>query len=91
MATPARAPIVENNAWWRTPVLAGMIALIISFVTYSFSMVKNSGGDEVTIQTLHTKIETKVDKEKYDTDMNWIKETLKEMKIDIKEIKKEKR
>lgn len=88
MATPAGAPNIKKD-WWRTPVLAGLIAITISLVTYSFSAVKVSGGDEVERQAIHEKLERKVDREKYETDMVWIKETLKEMKQDIKDIKKE--
>jgi hypothetical protein len=90
MATPARTPLIKSG-WWKTPILAGLIAITISLVTYSFSAVKTSGGDEVDKVAIHEKLERKVDREKYDTDMAWIKETLKEMKTDIKEIKGEKK
>lgn len=88
MATPAGAPNIKRD-WWRTPVLAGVIAITISLVTYSFSAVKDSGSRDVELQAIHEKLDKKVDKEKYETDMAWIKDTLREMKQDVKDIKRE--
>lgn len=86
MATPAPAFYKgekgSEKGSWRSLLLPLLLATLISVVTVLFN-------DHADINQLKSEVPTKVNKEKYDTDMGYIKDSLSEIKTDVKDIKKE--
>jgi len=66
-----------------------MAIVITAIVLWTFAVIRDLPGKvESNAQTIRELKENKVDKNVYNTDMCYIKETLGEIKSDVKEIKK---
>jgi len=66
-----------------------MAIVITAIVLWTFAAIRDLPGKvESNAQTIRELKENKVDKNVYNTDMCYIKETLSEIKFDVKEIKK---
>ena len=66
-----------------------MAIVITAIVLWTFAVIRDLPGKvESNAQTIRELKENKVDKNVYNTDMCYIKETLGEIKTDVKEIKK---
>jgi hypothetical protein len=66
-----------------------MAVIITAIVLWTFAVMRDLPGKvESNAQTIRELKENKVDKNVYNTDMCYIKETLSEIKSDVKEIKK---
>lgn len=66
-----------------------MAVIITAIVLWTFAVMRDLPGKvESNAQTIRELKENKVDKNVYATDMCYIKETLGEIKADVKEIKK---
>ena len=66
-----------------------MAVIITAIVLWTFAVMRDLPGKvESNAQTIRELKENKVDKNVYNTDMCYIKETLSEIKFDVKEIKK---
>ena len=66
-----------------------MAVIITAIVLWTFAVIRDLPGKvESNAQTIRELKENKVDKNVYNTDMCYIKETLGEIKTDVKEIKK---
>jgi len=66
-----------------------MAVIITAIVLWTFAVMRDLPGKvESNAQTIRELKENKVDKNVYNTDMCYIKETLGEIKSDVKEIKK---
>ena len=66
-----------------------MAVIITAIVLWTFAVMRDLPGKvESNAQTIRELKENKVDKNVYNTDMCYIKETLGEIKTDVKEIKK---
>ena len=66
-----------------------MAIVITAIVLWTFAAIRDLPGKvESNAQTIRELKENKVDKNVYNTDMCYIKETLSEIKSDVKEIKK---
>lgn len=66
-----------------------MAVIITAIVLWTFAVMRDLPGKvESNAQTIRELKENKVDKNVYNTDMCYIKETLTEIKADVKEIKK---
>jgi len=66
-----------------------MAVIITAIVLWTFAVIRDLPGKvESNAQTIRELKENKVDKNVYNTDMCYIKETLGEIKSDVKEIKK---
>ena len=66
-----------------------MAAIITAIVLWTFAVMRDLPGKvESNAQTIRELKENKVDKNVYNADMCYIKETLSEIKADVKEIKK---
>lgn len=90
MATPARAPIQPEGKteWWKVPLLAGLITLVMYLLTLGITSIKAAGADAVTLDNINTRLNQKVDKNQYDTDREWLKQNLEEIKTDVKDLKR---
>ena len=66
-----------------------MAVIITAIVLWTFAVIRDLPGKvESNAQTIRELKENKVDKNVYNTDMCYIKETLGEIKSDVKEIKR---
>jgi len=66
-----------------------MAVIITAIVLWTFAVMRDLPGKvESNAQTIRELKENKVDKNVYNTDICYIKETLSEIKSDVKEIKK---
>ena len=66
-----------------------MAVIITAIVLWTFAVMRDLPGKvESNAQTIRELKENKVDKNVYNADMCYIKETLSEIKADVKEIKK---
>ena len=66
-----------------------MAVIITAIVLWTFAVMRDLPGKvESNAQTIRELKENKVDKNVYNTDMCYIKETLGEIKSDVKEIKR---
>jgi len=66
-----------------------MAIVITAIVLWTFAVIRDLPGKvESNAQTIRELKENKVDKNVYNTDMCYIKDTLSEIKSDVKEIKK---
>jgi len=66
-----------------------MAIVITAIVLWTFAAIRDLPGKvESNAQTIRELKENKVDKNVYNTDICYIKETLSEIKSDVKEIKK---
>ncbi len=66
-----------------------MAVIITAIVLWTFAVMRDLPGKvESNAQTIRELKENKVDKNVYNTDMCYIKDTLSEIKSDVKEIKR---
>ena len=66
-----------------------MAIVITAIVLWTFAVIRDLPGKvESNAQTIRELKENKVDKNVYNTDMCYIKDTLSEIKSDVKEIKR---
>ena len=66
-----------------------MAVIITAIVLWTFAVIRDLPGKvESNAQTIRELKENKVDKNVYNADMCYIKETLSEIKSDVKEIKR---
>ncbi len=76
----------ELSRLGKTILMAIVVTVII---LWTFAVIRDLPGKvESNAQTIRELKENKVDKNVYNTDMCYIKETLGEIKSDVKEIKK---